>query len=85
MYSTDSVPGGGFSPVADNVIMLRYAQVAGGNRPSLAVVKTRGSGHDRGTYFFEIGKGGVRIGELLGGAATAGAKLRRAKGSRRRR
>jgi len=85
MYSTDSVPGGGFSPVADNVIMLRYAHVAGANHPSVAVVKTRGSEHDRGTYFFEIGKGGVRIGDPVGRSASAGATVRRAKAMRRRR
>jgi circadian clock protein KaiC len=85
MYSSDSAPGGGFSPVADNVIVLRYAQVAGAIRPSLAVAKTRGSEHDRGRYFFEIARGGVRIREQVGGAAAPGAKGHRAKGSPRRR
>jgi circadian clock protein KaiC len=56
MYSTDSVTDGGFSPVADNIILLRYAQVPGEIRPTLAVVKTRGSLHDRGTYYFDIAR-----------------------------
>ena len=34
MYSTDSVTDGGFSPVADNIIQLRYAQVPGAIRPT---------------------------------------------------
>lgn len=84
MYSTDSVTEGGFSPVADNLVMLRYAQVPGAIRPSLAVVKTRGSEHARATHFFEIGKGGLQIGERAGGAAVKGKKANRG-GSRRRR
>jgi circadian clock protein KaiC len=85
MYSTDSATQGGFSPVADNLIMLRYVEVPGAIRPSLTVVKTRGSQHARGTHFFEIGTGGVRIGEQVGGTAAARTKTIRGKGSRRRR
>jgi KaiC/GvpD/RAD55 family RecA-like ATPase len=47
------------------------ATCIGAIRPSLAVVKTRGSQHARGTHFFEIGRGGVRIGEQVGGAVAA--------------
>src|SRR5207302_563462 len=75
MYSTDSITDGGFSPVADNIILLRYAQVQGAIRPTLAVVKTRGSFHDRGTYYFDIAKGGVRIAERIDGAAPTRAKV----------
>jgi circadian clock protein KaiC len=84
MYSTDSVTDGGFSPVADNIILLRYAQVPGEIRPTLAVVKTRGSLHDRGTYYFDIAKGGMRIGDRIDGAAPTGRKAPRARESRRR-
>src|SRR5207245_7009209 len=41
MYSTDSVTDGGFSPVADNIIQLRYAQVPGALRPTHGVVTRR--------------------------------------------
>jgi circadian clock protein KaiC len=85
MYSTDSIPDGGFSPVADNIILLRYAQVPGAIRPILAVVKTRGSVHDRGTYYFDIAKGGVRIAERIDGGASTRAKADRGRRSRRRR
>jgi circadian clock protein KaiC len=85
MYSTDSVTDGGFSPVADNLIVLRYAQLPGEIRPTLAVVKTRGSLHDRGTYYFDIAEGGVRIAERIDGAAPTRAKAERGRRSRRRR
>ena len=84
MYSTDSITDGGFSPVADNIILLRYAQVQGAIRPTLAVVKTRGSFHDRGTYYFDIAKGGVRIAERIDGAAPTRAKVDRGRTARRR-
>ena len=51
----------GFSPVSDNLIMLRYVAIDGGQSPAIRIVKTRGTAHDRGTHFFDIGQGGVRI------------------------
>ena len=77
MYTTDSITDGGFSPVADNIIMLRYAQVPGAIRPTLAVVKTRGSLHDRGTFYFDIAKGGIRIAERIDEATPTRAKVDR--------
>jgi circadian clock protein KaiC len=65
MYSTQSVTDQGFSPVADNLIMLRYAGIQGERVPTLTVVKTRGSLHDRNTYRLNIGKGGIQIGERV--------------------
>src|SRR5207248_6849405 len=85
MYATDSITDGGFSPVADNIIMLRYAEAPGAIRPTLAVVKTRGSLHDRGTFYFDIAKGGIRIGERIDEATPARAKVDRARSKRRRR
>jgi circadian clock protein KaiC len=85
MYSTDSITDGGFSPVADNILLLRYAEVPEGIRPTLAVVKTRGSLHDRGTSYFDIAKGGVRIAERIDGAASTRAKAGGGKRSRKRR
>ena len=67
-----------FSPVADNLLMLRYALVRGDHRPAVRIVKTRGSAHDRGTYVFDIGKGGARMGERLKvRRATDSARIRR--------
>ncbi len=55
----------GFSPIADNLIALRYERALDALWPILTVVKTRGSAHDRGIYHLTIGKGGARIGERI--------------------
>jgi circadian clock protein KaiC len=67
MFSTGSATDRDFSPIADNLLMLRYVIAEDALQPSLTVVKTRGSKHDRGTYLFEIGKGGMQIGNVLAG------------------
>lgn len=61
MFSADSVTDRDFSPIADNLLMLRYVMVKEVVTPSLTVVKTRGAAHDRSIHLFEIGKGGMRI------------------------
>jgi circadian clock protein KaiC len=61
LYSLGSVTERALSPIADNLLMLRYARVENRLLPSLTVVKTRGSAHDRATHFFTIGEGGARI------------------------
>jgi len=55
----------GFSPMADNLILLQYERMDGGIQPTLTVVKTRGSAHDFGTWTFRIAKGGLSLGERL--------------------
>lgn len=65
MYSTDTVSERGYSPVADNIFMLRYARSLAGFQPTLSVVKTRGSPHDSSTHRISIGQGGMRIGARL--------------------
>ena len=62
MHPTGRVTDRRFSPLADNLIMLRYAPQERGLRPVLTVVKTRGSGHDFGTHAISIGPGGLRVG-----------------------
>ncbi len=71
MYSTDTITDHGFSPVADNIILLRYVAVPDEFQPSLAVVKTRGSAHSFGTYRYSIAKGGIHIEKPLPTAPTA--------------
>ncbi len=61
MLSTDRVTERGYSPVADNILMLRYAREASLTQQTISVVKTRGSEHDWGTHRFTTGPGGVRI------------------------
>jgi circadian clock protein KaiC len=65
LVAADSVTDQGFSPVADNIILLRYAVRTGEFVPTLTVVKTRSSAHDRATYSVAITKGGMRIGDRL--------------------
>ncbi|MEC5159572.1 MULTISPECIES: ATPase domain-containing protein [unclassified Janthinobacterium] len=55
------------SYVADNVIMLRYFEVAGEVRQAISVFKKRGSPHQRTIHRFEIGAGGIEIGPPLRG------------------
>jgi circadian clock protein KaiC len=74
MFSTESVTDRDFSPIADNLFMLRYVSVESEVKPSLTVVKTRGSLHDRNIHLFEIGKGGLRIGERFGTTPIASEK-----------
>lgn len=74
----DDVTEGGFSPVADNLLMLRYLVAGDGELlPALRVVKTRDSAHDRGTFATILGKTGVSIGHRVAGPTpTAMAKRR---------
>jgi circadian clock protein KaiC len=65
LYSTDTVTECGYSPIADNILMLRYRRTANAIQPTAFVVKTRGSAHDWGTYYYAIGQGGIRIGERV--------------------
>ena len=73
MYSADTITERDYSPVADNIFMLRYMQSEGQLSPTLSVVKTRGSAHDRTTHFFSIHEGGVQLGAPVGqsGASPA--------------
>jgi circadian clock protein KaiC len=61
LYSTEIVTERSLSPIADNLLMLRYRETAGGLVSMLAVIKTRGSDHDRGSYVLSIGPGGARV------------------------
>jgi len=61
LYSIDLVTEHGLSPIADNLLMLRYRETEGQLLAMMTVVKTRGSEHDRGTHTFSIGPGGARV------------------------
>jgi circadian clock protein KaiC len=61
MHSSEKITDRKFSPISDNLIALRYARLPEENRPTLTVVKTRGSRHDFGHHPFRIEQGGVRI------------------------
>ena len=47
--------------VADNLIQLRYVEVAGRLERGMSVIKARGVKHGTSLHLFEIGKGGARV------------------------
>jgi circadian clock protein KaiC len=61
LHSTERVTDQHLSPIADNLLMLRYLRGGTELRPTLTVIKTRGSAHDRKAHTVSIGKGGLRI------------------------
>ncbi len=57
----DELPAGGLSPVADNLLVLRYATRDGALESALTIVKTRGSSSSRATHPIRIGRGGASV------------------------
>ncbi|GAB3664584.1 ATPase domain-containing protein [Ramlibacter alkalitolerans] len=55
------------SYVADNVLMLRYFELAGQVRQAISVFKKRGSGHERTIRDFSLTSAGIHVGEILSG------------------
>ena len=75
LHASGKVTDRGVSPIADNLVMLRYVESERALTPTVTVVKTRGSAHDYRTHDVSIGAGGVRVGRLSGPALpTAKAK-----------
>ena len=64
----------GLSPIADNLLMLRYKDEAGRLSPVLTIVKTRGSDHDRGTHPVTVAQGGMRVGPVTHDRKTTRAR-----------
>ena len=77
LYSLETATDQAYSPISDNLLVLRYERAEGENVPIFQIVKTRGSAHDRGTYELIHGQGGLRVGRRVG----AGALPKRRKGS----
>ena len=55
------------SYLSDNVIFLRYAEIDGMLQKTIGVLKKRLSGFDNRLHTFEIGQGGLKIGEPVHG------------------
>ena len=51
----------GTSCVADNILIMRFLEHRGQVRKVMAVVKARGSDHDRGIHEYRIENGGIRV------------------------
>ena len=58
-------PGGGMSYVADNILFLRYIEMAGSIRKIVGVLKKRLSGFERTMREIEITPQGIRVGAPL--------------------
>jgi circadian clock protein KaiC len=74
LFSTERVTEHGLSPIADNLLMLRYQETDAGLTTALTIVKTRGSGHDRGTHTVTVGPDG--LGMRVGPSASEPPKRR---------
>jgi circadian clock protein KaiC len=62
LHSAEEATESGFSPLADNILSLRYAITSRGDLyPVVTIVKTRGSAHDTGTYRLILGLGGLGV------------------------
>ncbi len=61
LHPTGMVTDRGVSPIADNLVILRYRESDTGLRPTLTVVKTRGSAHDFRTHDVAFGVHGLRV------------------------
>jgi circadian clock protein KaiC len=75
LLSTDQVTQLGLSPIADNLLMLRYVAQHGMLDPTLTIVKARGTEHDRRTHAITISQGGMRIGRITNGPVAKASSL----------
>ncbi len=88
LVSTELVTERNLSPISDNLLMLRYRHNAGVLEPTLTVIKTRGTSHDRETHLLTIGAGGLRLADAPAEAKPASqakprGKARSVRGRRR--
>jgi circadian clock protein KaiC len=85
LASNGGVTDRGVSPIADNLLMLRYRETEDGLRPTVTVIKTRGSAHDFETHDIAIGAGGLRVGSARDGVRVgAGAPSKKKQSGRAR-
>lgn len=57
----------GLSPLADNIIFLKYFEAGGRLRKAVGVLKKRMSDFDKALHEFEITSEGIRVGGPLEG------------------
>jgi circadian clock protein KaiC len=85
LFSTERATEHSLSPIADNLFMLRYKEAEGRLAPTLTIVKTRGSDHDRGTYSITVTKGGMRVGASVGELSAPRTEIAEGKAEGRKR
>jgi len=83
LHATGRITDRQFSPLADNLIALRYERGARGLQPTITVVKTRGSEHGFATHPLTLGRGGVRVGSGVSPTARKATNRRRRRPSKR--
>ncbi len=63
LFGSDRLSGGAISHLSDNVVLLRYIQDKASISRAMTVIKTRASHHQPSVRRFEIGPGGITLGE----------------------
>lgn len=58
---------GGLSFTVDTIILLRYVEMESAIQRAIAVLKMRGSDHVKGIHRYNIGKGGLVVGDIFEG------------------
>ncbi len=84
LHSAERVTDQHLSPIADNLLMLRYRRGGTDLLPTLTVVKTRGAANDRKARAVIIGRGGLTIGRPVPDASGRAKDPKVPRGGRRR-
>ena len=58
-------PMGGLTFLFHNIILLRYVELDSESGRAINIVKMRNSQHDRGVFRFDVGRGGLQVGDQL--------------------
>ncbi|PKP54425.1 MAG: circadian clock protein KaiC [Candidatus Altiarchaeales archaeon HGW-Altiarchaeales-3] len=61
LFGSFKVTNSGTSFIVDNIIILRYAEIASEMRKAISVLKMRGSDHEKGIREFAITSNGIKI------------------------
>ena len=67
LFGTFRVTDSGTSFIVDNIILLRYVEVASSMSKAISVLKMRGSQHEKGIQHFKITDKGIVVGEKFKG------------------
>ncbi len=59
----ESITDAHISTITDAILLLRYVEIAGSLRRGMAVIKMRGSQHDKDVYEYTINASGLTVGE----------------------